>query len=53
MVLRMISEMAGRHGKIIEPLICLTVDFYIRLFIRVKDSPLGCHSNILKYSSIH
>ena len=38
MVLHMISQMAGRHGKVIEPLLSLTVDFYIRLFIRVKDS---------------
>lgn len=43
MVLHMISQMANRHGKVIEPLMCLTVDFYIRLFIRVKDSPIQCH----------
>lgn len=45
--------MAGRHGRIIEPLMCLTVDFYIRLFIRVRDSPINCHKNILKYSSVY
>jgi tRNA (guanine26-N2/guanine27-N2)-dimethyltransferase len=43
MVLHMISQMANRHGRVIEPLMSLTVDFYIRLFIRVKDSAIGCH----------
>jgi len=43
MVLHMISTMANRHGRYIEPLISLTVDFYIRLFIRVHDGALQCH----------
>ena len=53
MVLHMISQMANRHGKVIEPLMCLTVDFYIRLFIRVKDSPIKCHHSLLNYSSVY
>lgn len=53
MVLHMMSQMAGRHGRIIEPMMSLTVDFYIRLFIRVKESPINCHRNILKYSSVY
>tara|TARA_B110000285_G_C14998927_1_gene550379 strand:+ start:620 stop:973 length:354 start_codon:yes stop_codon:yes gene_type:complete len=40
MVLHMISTMTNRHGKVIEPLMSLTVDFYVRLFIRIKDSPI-------------
>ena len=39
-VLHMISQMANRHGKVIELLMSLTVDFYVRLFIRIKDSPI-------------
>ena len=50
MVLHMISTMAGRHGRVIEPMMSLTVDFYIRLFIRIKDSPMRCHSSLLNYS---
>lgn len=38
MVLYMINTMANKHGLQIEPLLSLTVDFYIRLFIRVKQS---------------
>ena len=52
-VLKMINEMANRHGKYIEPLISLTVDFYIRLFIRVKNGPAVCHKSLLKYSHVH
>jgi tRNA (guanine26-N2/guanine27-N2)-dimethyltransferase len=29
------------------------VDFYIRLFIRVIDSPIKCHNSILNYSSVY
>lgn len=39
MVLYMINSMANKHGKRVEPLISLTVDFYVRLFIRVKAAP--------------
>ena len=45
--------MANKHGKQIEPLVSLTVDFYVRLFIRVKDSLSDCHKSISKYSNIH
>jgi tRNA (guanine26-N2/guanine27-N2)-dimethyltransferase len=50
MVLHMISTMANRHQRVIEPLMSLTVDFYVRLFIRVKESPIQCHESITKYS---
>lgn len=36
-VLHMINEMANRQGRYIEPLLSLTVDFYVRLFIRVRN----------------
>lgn len=39
MVLYMINSMANRHGKRVEPLISLTVDFYVRLFMRIKTAP--------------
>lgn len=52
-VLKMINEMANRHGKYIEPLISLTVDFYVRLFIRVKNGPAVCHQSLLKYSHVY
>lgn len=53
MVLFTINTMANKHGKSIEPMVSLTVDFYVRLFIRVHDSLLGCQKSISKYSQIH
>eukprot|EP00347_Sterkiella_histriomuscorum_P008091 403346405 len=52
LVLHMISEMASRQQRYIEPLISLTVDFYVRLFIRVHDGAQKCHSAITKYSHV-
>lgn len=51
-VLRMISEMASRQQKYIEPMISLTVDFYVRLFIRVKEGAKPCHESLTKYSHV-
>lgn len=43
MVLFTINSMANKHGKRVEPLLSLTVDFYVRLFIRVKTQAIDCH----------
>lgn len=51
-VLHMISEMANRHQMYIEPVLSLTVDFYVRLFIRIKVGAKKCHSSITKYSHV-
>jgi tRNA (guanine26-N2/guanine27-N2)-dimethyltransferase len=53
MVLYTINSMANKHGKQIQPLVSLTVDFYVRLFIRVHDSLSACQKSISKYSNIH
>ena len=52
MVLHTISTVANRYKKSIEPLLSLTVDFYIRLFIRVKDGPIYCHNSIENQSLV-
>ena len=52
LVLRMISEIANRQQKYIIPLVSLTVDFYVRLFIRVKLGPMKCHQTLTKYSHV-
>lgn len=39
MVLYTINTMANRHGKQITPLLSLSADFYIRLFLQVKRAP--------------
>lgn len=52
MILHQINTIANKYQKYVEPYISLTVDFYVRLFMRVKESPLECHSSIMKYSHV-
>jgi tRNA (guanine26-N2/guanine27-N2)-dimethyltransferase len=52
LVLRMISEIANRQQKYIVPMLSLTVDFYVRLFIRVHEGAKQCHDSIAKYSNV-
>ena len=52
-VLYTINSMANKHGKVVEPLMSLTVDFYIRLFLRLRTAPIQCHQSIRKYSHIY
>lgn len=40
LVLGSISTAAARYGRAIEPLLSLSIDFYVRLFIRVRESPV-------------
>ncbi|ODV83837.1 hypothetical protein CANARDRAFT_202037 [[Candida] arabinofermentans NRRL YB-2248] len=65
LVLGMIANTAARQKKFIEPVLCLSIDFYVRLFIKVSSSPLkvkelasktmitykcsGCHSTHDQY----
>ena len=52
-VLNQINSTANRYQRSIEPLLSLTVDFYVRLFIRVHDSPIKCHESIAKTSHVY
>ncbi|ODQ78770.1 hypothetical protein BABINDRAFT_172073 [Babjeviella inositovora NRRL Y-12698] len=40
LVLHMIATTAAKYKKAIEPVLCLSIDFYVRLFIRVRTSPI-------------
>jgi len=37
--LNSIALTAAKYGRAIEPLLCLSIDFYVRLFLLVKQSP--------------
>nr|VZI41325.1 unnamed protein product [Spirometra erinaceieuropaei] len=39
LLLHAIQQAASRHGKVIEPLLSLSIDFYARIFVRVWTSP--------------
>jgi tRNA (guanine26-N2/guanine27-N2)-dimethyltransferase len=39
LLLHAIASSAGRYGMAIEPLLSLSIDYYIRVFVRVRKSP--------------
>lgn len=39
LILNAIAQSAGRYGMSIEPLLSLSIDYYIRVFVRVRKSP--------------
>ncbi|KAJ3934919.1 MAG: N2,N2-dimethylguanosine tRNA methyltransferase [Lentinula lateritia] len=51
LVLHAASTSASRYGRYIEPLLSLSIDFYVRLFIRVNSSPYQVKKALLKTSS--
>ncbi|KAF9218193.1 N2,N2-dimethylguanosine tRNA methyltransferase [Gyrodon lividus] len=40
LVLNTMSTSASRYGRYIEPLLSLSVDFYVRLFVRIHTGPV-------------
>lgn len=40
LVLHTISTSASRYGRYIEPVLSLSIDFYVRLFIRIHSAPI-------------
>jgi tRNA (guanine26-N2/guanine27-N2)-dimethyltransferase len=48
-----ISTAASKYKKVIKPLLSFNADFYIRLFLIVKDSPEDCKNNAFKYGYLY
>ena len=40
LVLNAIATAAARYGRAITPLLSLSIDFYVRLFVQIKTSPI-------------
>ncbi|EGN95938.1 hypothetical protein SERLA73DRAFT_111881 [Serpula lacrymans var. lacrymans S7.3] len=40
LVLNTISTSAGRYGRYIQPLLSLSIDFYVRIFVRIHSAPI-------------
>ena len=38
-VLQSVEAHANRYGRYIEPLLSLSIDFYVRIFVRIRTSP--------------
>lgn len=47
-LLRCIESHATRYGRYIEPILSVSADFYIRVFVRVFTSPLECKKSSSK-----
>lgn len=52
-LLRAIEGHANRYGKYIEPLLCVSADFYVRVFVRVHISQAACKYSICKQSMVY
>lgn len=52
-LLRCIESHATRYGRYIKPLLSISADFYIRVFVRVFTSPLECKLSSTKQSMIY
>ncbi|KAK0210787.1 tRNA methyltransferase [Desarmillaria ectypa] len=51
LVLHAVSTSASRYGRYIEPLLSLSIDFYVRLFIKVHTSAIGVKKALTKTSA--
>lgn len=45
-LLQHIASHAGRYGKVITPVLSISADFYIRVFVKVRTSQAACKGNI-------
>ncbi|KAF8636686.1 hypothetical protein AX17_003491 [Amanita inopinata Kibby_2008] len=48
LVLHAISTTASRYGRYIQPLLSLSIDFYVRVFVRVQSSPVEVKKALTK-----
>ncbi|KAI9288420.1 N2,N2-dimethylguanosine tRNA methyltransferase [Umbelopsis sp. AD052] len=53
LVLNTIQTSAARYGRYIEPLASCSIDFYVRLFIRVYDSPAEVKKSASKIGMVY
>ncbi|OXU20229.1 hypothetical protein TSAR_006152 [Trichomalopsis sarcophagae] len=44
-LLQHIASHAGRYGKVITPLLSISADFYIRVFLKIHTSQAACKKN--------
>uniref|UniRef100_A0A1I7Z762 tRNA (guanine(26)-N(2))-dimethyltransferase n=1 Tax=Steinernema glaseri TaxID=37863 RepID=A0A1I7Z762_9BILA len=51
-LLRSIDSHANRYSRYIEPLICISVDFYIRVFVRMHTGAKEAKDSVTKLSNV-
>nr|XP_022916362.1 probable tRNA (guanine(26)-N(2))-dimethyltransferase isoform X1 [Onthophagus taurus]XP_022916363.1 probable tRNA (guanine(26)-N(2))-dimethyltransferase isoform X1 [Onthophagus taurus]XP_022916364.1 probable tRNA (guanine(26)-N(2))-dimethyltransferase isoform X1 [Onthophagus taurus]XP_022916365.1 probable tRNA (guanine(26)-N(2))-dimethyltransferase isoform X1 [Onthophagus taurus]XP_022916366.1 probable tRNA (guanine(26)-N(2))-dimethyltransferase isoform X1 [Onthophagus taurus]XP_022916367.1 len=52
-LLQCIESHANRYGKYIEPLLSISADFYVRVFVRVFESAHKCKYTLSKLSTVY
>ena len=52
-LLQNIAAHAGRYGKVITPILSVSADFYIRVFVKINTSPSACKKNTSKLGMIY
>lgn len=52
-LLRTIEGHANRYGRYIEPLLSVSVDFYVRVFVRVYTGQNQCKYSMSKQSTVY
>ncbi|XP_067006234.1 tRNA (guanine(26)-N(2))-dimethyltransferase isoform X2 [Anabrus simplex] len=50
--LKCIESHANRYGRYIVPLLSLSADFYVRVFVRIHTSPVTCKQTTSKLSHV-
>ncbi|EPQ58267.1 N2,N2-dimethylguanosine tRNA methyltransferase [Gloeophyllum trabeum ATCC 11539] len=53
LVLHAVSTSAARYGRFIQPLLSLSIDFYVRLFIKIKSQPIEVKKAASKTSTYY
>ena len=52
-VLQSIESHANRYGRYIEPLLSLSIDFYCRVFVRIRSGQKQCKSSTSKLGNVY
>lgn len=52
-LLQCIATQAARYGRYIVPILSVSIDFYIRVFVRVYTGPVKCKENSIKMGMIY
>ncbi|KAG8920568.1 RNA methyltransferase tRNA(m5U54)methyltransferase [Tulasnella sp. 408] len=53
LVLHTLSTSAARYGRFITPLLSLSIDFYVRLFVKVRTAPVEVKKAMTKTAIYH
>jgi len=53
LVMYALSMAASKYGREVRPMMCCSIDFYVRLFVRVFDSPARVKQQASKSGLVH